>query len=353
MKQSVKPIAMIVVLATAVVMFFQNCSDPLGTNGDQSSFTTNLPFAYDTRLDTIAYMSCAGGDSAADQNAIWTFRAGAFAPNQGVVLRRAFLDLTSNFSTSQRAEALGQSDANSNAVLQLSIRPADSLQDVLTSGGRAPVAGSDFARVIGPLDDSPIASKLAAANMADPARINYFAGISGLQGRTVEGAIRFNKDEGEANSVRGFLAGTALLTTTYSSGLMPNKDARGPAGITAGTAYGRGYKIQFNYPPGESVARSLSAITELDLETGRTVSDASQWYCPAEYQFRIARSCGECVCASDAGDPGQIATVRRVLKTEHWYISMDQRCIVQKSGSQQCYPAGSAGNYHFASVCVR
>ncbi|MGE0764332.1 MAG: hypothetical protein AB7N80_13710 [Bdellovibrionales bacterium] len=353
MKQSIKPVISISLIILSLVLIFQNCSDPLGNTKDQSSFAANLPFAYDTTLDTLAYMSCAGGDTAANPQAIWSFRAGAFGANSGIRLRQSYLDMTRNFSISQRAEALGESAQNANAVLQLSIRPADRLQSILSSGGSEGELGEDYATLLGPLDDPAISGKLAAVDLANPVRLNYFSGIAGLSGRSVEGAIRFTRDEGEANSVRGFLAGTSILTATYSAAAVDNNDARGPAGIAVGSAYGRGYRVQFNYGPGETVARVISAVQELDLENGRLVSDGGAWSCPAGLQLRIARTCAECSCSSDTGNPVLLAQARRLLKVEHWYINLANRCVVQKSLSQQCYPTNSVNNYHFVSICTR
>jgi hypothetical protein len=191
MRRSGRVTLMVGGLIVASVAFFQSCSDPLLDMSEQSSFAEKLPFAYDTTLDTIAYMSCAGGTTSANRNAIWSFRVGAFASGNGIRLTDSFLNSTSTFSASQRAAALAESTKNKGAVLQLAVRQALNYQSILTSGGGSGEMGEDFATLLGPLDDPAIAGKISAVDTANPQRLVYLAGVPGLTGRTVEGALRF------------------------------------------------------------------------------------------------------------------------------------------------------------------
>lgn len=353
----------LITLGAVVGLVFQNCADPLGSSSNQSSFSKSLPFGYDSTVDTIAYMSCSASDAAATSQAIWTLRAGAYGSNSGVRLRQGFIDLTRNFSISNRAAALAQSPANAGSDLQLAIRPASNFQAILTSSGSTGEFGEDYSNLISGLDSSEIATQLASVDLKNPQRINYFSGVSGLNGRNVEGSIRFLKDETEANSVRGFLTNTGLLTATYSDSTSSPYAAKAPSGSSS--IYGRGYKLQFNFLGPYPYARVISSVQELDLETGRTPSDSPQWSCPSQLKLYIKKSCDtdgnigedECPCLSDsASDPALVSQARRVLRVEDWYVNIGAACIKQKTTTSQCYPpnqATSVTGLHFVSICLR
>jgi hypothetical protein len=359
-KMKLSPKSLLVAAAVLLLTggLFQNCSDPLNLD-DQSSFAESLPFAFDTTLDTIAYMSCAGGTSSANRQAIWTIRGGAFATGNGIRLTDAYLGLTSSFSPSQRGAALSESPRNRGAILQLAIRQALNYQAVLTSSGGGGQLGEDYSALLGPLDEPAIAERLANVDLGNPQRINYFSGISGLSGRTIEGGIRFTASETEAESVRGQLSNTGLLTATYTDPEGQDDSARGPAGLAKDKVYGRGYKMMFQaFSAAEPDARILAGIDEINLETSRpTGIEIKPWVCSADMRFRIYRQCGTgCPCHSDGAANATLAIARRLLKVEYWYIDVPNRCVVQKEVAQQCYPTGSgtpATNYHFVSVCTR
>lgn len=356
MKQPAQSIYTACLIVVTIIILFQSCSDPLGNSEDQSSFAASLPFAFDSTLDTIGYMSCAGGPSGANRDAIWTLRAGAFGNGQGIHLTDAFLSLTSNFSTEQRAAALAESPLNQGAVLQLAVRQALNYQSVLTSGGGGGQLGEDYDTLLGPLDDQALAQKLAAVNLTNPARQSYFPGIPGLAGRSIRGTLRFTKDETSAQSVRGQLSNSGILTATYSTGGVTETQARGPGGAPDDKIYGRGYKLSFVAPSAsEPEPRVMSSVDEINLETGRPHKKPKAWGCPMELRLRIHRTCdANCVCTSDPVGNPNLEIVRRVVKVEHWYVDMDHRCIVQKEIASQCYATtGPADNYHFVSICVR
>jgi hypothetical protein len=240
MRQPAKGILSVCLVAIVTVLIFQNCSDQLGLEDDQASLSDTLPFAYDVTLDTIAYMSCAGGTTSANRQAIWSFRAGAFAAGNGLRLTDEYLAVTKNFNVEQRAAALGESTKNANAALQLAVRQGLNYQSLLTSGGGSGQLGEDFANLLGPLDGEVISETISGVDPAAPQRFNYFPGMAGLLGRRIEGAIRFTDNESEAQSVRGQLSNTGVLTATYTLDGVADTSARAPAGIANDKVYGRG-----------------------------------------------------------------------------------------------------------------
>lgn len=338
-----------------IVLFFQNCADPLGLTTEQSSFVDHLPFGYDNTLDTMAYMSCGGGTSSANRQAIWSFRMGAYGAGSGLKLNQGYLAITSNFSAQQRGAALSESPNNRDANLQLAIRELRSFQSILSSNGSDPDEGEDYVNLLGPLDQSEIAQKLASADPQNPVRINYFPGLAGVSGKTIEGAIRFTASETAAASVRGQLSGNGILAATYTRGDDNETSARGPGGNINEKVYGQGYRVSFiPGEAGESEPRVLASVDEINLLTSRAdVETTRPWSCFSNLRFRIGRSCVDCACSTDSGqNPETMAVVRRVLQVEHWWVNLNNACVVQKSPAQQCYPNGSVYN-NFVSICLR
>ncbi len=359
MKQPAKSVYIATVTVFATLLLFQNCGDPLGGGDKQTSLSDTLPFAYDTTIDTIAYMSCAGGTSSANRQAIWTIRAGAFGAGSGIKLTQAFLDVTSNFSPDQRAAALAESTRNANAVAQLAIRQAFGYQSHYSSGGSA--MGEDFSPLTGSLADGGIASTLGKTNPVVPVRFNYFPGIYGLNNRRIEGNLRFTASEGEAQGVRGVLntsgAVAGILAVTYPLDGASDTSARAPTGAPANNkVYGRGYQLSLiSASANESEPRILSSINEINLETGNGSGgiDIRPWVCGQDMRFRIARDCTTCGCSTDPAPTDRLARIRAVLLPEHWYVDLTNMCVKQKEVAQQCYPTNVSGDYNYVSICTR
>jgi len=337
------------ILVISIVLIFQNCADPMSLTEQYSRTAELMPFAYDNTVDTIAYMSCAGGPSSSNPNAVWSFRAGSHGIESGLRLTDAFFSATGTLTSGQRAHALNDSPANRDAYLQLSIRQSENYGSVLSSTGGTPVAGRDFSTAIGPIDEFDVAFALASQDRIQPQRVSYFPGT----GKYIDAGIRFIESESTAASVRSELTNSGLLTLTYSNG-PGDFSARSPDG-TVVKVYGRGYKLAFAAPgAGEPEPRVLSSIDEINLETNQPSGlEIKSWSCPATYRYRIARSCADCGCGNDPVGNIELAILRRVLRTEFWYVNVAGRCVVQKETTQQCYPAGTSGNYHFVSVCLR
>lgn len=350
-------------LVLSILTAFQNCAGGIGGGNQQnSSQSDGVPFAYDSTIDTLSYMSCAGGTSSANPDAIWTFRVGAYGLGTGIHLSDAYMSFTANFGVDQRGVALSQSVVNQNTVLQLSVRRMGTSGDYqvpLVNGSGSGVKGKDFDTILGPLDSPGISSKLGAVDkISNPTRLNYFAGIAGLTGRRMEGTIRFNDSEALATSVRTRLTSeNGLLTNTYTDAGDVDTSARGPAGLAKDRVYGRGYKLSFAYAQAADTApRILSGVDEYNLENnGVTGIDIKKWTCPSQLRYRVGRSCADCPCTND---PSTIAVgsnldiARRVLRTEHWYINTASMCVVQKETTQQCYPT-STSYHNYVSVCTR
>ncbi len=104
----------------------------------ESSLSENTyPFAFDTLVDTVSYMSCSGAESTAAESAYYTFRVGAYANGSGIRFSDEFLNATQDLSPMQRVESLGQNTQNRGSVLQLSVRKESSYVTVFSEGSSA------------------------------------------------------------------------------------------------------------------------------------------------------------------------------------------------------------------------
>jgi hypothetical protein len=345
----IRALILIIAVTGCATILFQNCSGQMETPADENASSTGLPFAYDTTIDTIAYMSCAGSTVTTSSDAIFSILAGAFGSTSGVRLTSSYLAATGSMTLGSRAAALTEGEPNKGVVAQLAIRQNSNLQNPFKASSSA-MAGRDFATLAGALDSPDIAYALTNSPGNPPARINFFSKMAGLTGRDVRGAISFTKSEGEAQAARSTLLGTGLLTVTYTN------EPGGSAALALSEStvnnrvYGRSYKLSLMSSSGDPEPRILSGVQEVDLAVSG--AETAAWTCPSNMVFRVARSCAECSCTTDPAANSVLAQIRKVLKVEHWYVNQGAACIVQK-GSQTCYPSTATTSYNFVSVCVR
>lgn len=371
-------------LLIGVLMTYQNCSQaPESTSDSTSSYVSGLPFAYSSKVDTIAYMSCSEIKNTVEPRAYFSYRLGAYNNSTGgITLTDGFRQDTRFYSTTERGQALNASSLNGNTRLNLSIRSRSNLQSILAQGTMR--VGNEIDSFLPPLDSAEVAGPLAG--VAVGRMMNYFPG-SGTK-RLVEASVRYYQFENVSKDTRNNLEGSgtpAYLVVGYS-GSTDELDTvlRKPPGSTnPAVAYGTGYALTFGLPSEWSsterrVLGTSAGVTEIDLTTNQQVSTAS-WECSAGYQFMVVRpedkAAGRVVC--DAGpdlatapqQPG-LNAVRRVLRVEDWFVDMNHKCIMPKRTGDYCYGAlqtGQAVNYtkgvcvnggatlcpHFVSVCIR
>ncbi|MBX7231316.1 MAG: hypothetical protein K1X29_04425 [Bdellovibrionales bacterium] len=362
MHKGVFSILFISILALSIGLFFQNCASPLSSM-DESALMESLPLAYDATVDTLAYMSCAGGSSSSSKKAIWSFAVGAVNSGSGIRLNNEYLNATKGFSNEQRALLLSESPRNSGASLQLSVRQALGYQNILSSSGSSAQMERDFSMVLGPLDELSLATKLVEASISGGSnRLNYFSGISGLSNRSLMGSIRFIASESEAASVRGQLSTSGILSLTYSESDSDSEyGARAPDPANKNkSVFGRGYQVNFTVAnTSETEPRVLSGVNEVNLETGRASGiEIRPWICPNNLYFKVYSNCTSgCACQNDPSTTSNatLNLLRNFLKVEYWYINLSSKCIVQKEVAQQCYPSTAPTNssYHYVSFCTR
>ena len=378
-----------VCLSFLLLFVFQNCASSLDlASQDSPSFTNELDFAYDTEVDTIAYMSCSELNSDYNARALFSFRVGAHSGNSGVRLTKAYLSATEYFTPSQRANALAESEVNSNAILQLSVRRRNDLQSVLTTSDNDSFSeNEDYTNILTSLDSSPIVERLVA--LKENQRIRYLLGVSGLNGRFLEGSLRPMKSEQAASDVRNYLRNDAMLTLTYADALTTGSTtARSPNPKDRQKAYGKGYQVDFRKGPrissGDTISRQyriavprvLNSIREVDLQKRSPVAaNLRPWACEARYTFIIVRPEDTAYCKKEADSVGALtaskrqtlAVVRRVLRSEDWWVDLNKNCVIPKQSNGFCYKRSTSSpsiGYnttdckidncpHYVSICLR
>lgn len=349
--QSLRYFGLAAGLTLAVLLLFQNCSDMPEEKKDNASLGDSLPFPFETDIDTISYMSCSRTGNSVNPRAYYTFRVGAYQTG-GIGLTSGFLSQTG--SAAQRSDILQATTTNSGSFLQLSIRQRNRYQTVL--GGSSGVQEGHYYNFLDSLNAPVIGDRLGELKTGQ--KVNYFSGISGLEGKMVEGSINFFDGETQSGDVRRYLLNDMVLAMTYSSNGSGSEPytARAPDMTDVSKVFGKGYKVGFRLwgSTQTGLNRVLQSVTEMNLETGANINNS--WSCDATNAYVIVRAQdvpGACGAAADplpsqlsATNRARLEKIRRVLRVEDWWVDLSRNCVVPKnnpSGSGgACYGTGAA-----------
>ncbi len=379
------PLKKRILLCTSLLLplfLFQNCAGPLDIDDTEiSPLASSVSHAFEFQADTIAYMSCDAGNTT--DNSLFTFKVGAYNQGSGVKLTDSYIESLGNSRDSDRIDALVNSPANQDALLQLSVRNPTNLTQTYGLGGFN--EGTDFDNFFYNLTTQNIVEELYSLERDD--RLNYFnQGVAGVPGIAPEGIIRFNSSYNAARDLREQLGGGLQLILGYGDELIPENNTF-IKGLDDGSPRGRSFNINFGIgrgmtiTPGSNQAsftstfrgeatKVLSFVTEQDLETNQTIS--GNWDCPERLRFVIARpssegdtniSCGinpldinKGFIQDSASSPTSHPTnpfqnyfsqeeyqaVRAVLPANQWTVDLGRRCVVPKDpeSADRCYGEG-------------
>lgn len=391
------------VLSAAAILslgLYQNCAGVDDTGGvmTEASYEESLPFAYNAKIDTLAYMSCSEmQDGSFEPRAYFTFRAGAYnSTTGGLAMTPAFRSATQYYSNTDRGNALAQSSNNANTLLTLSIRSRSNFQSLWATDQIT--AGGEIDQFLPELDQSTVAGPFASLGVdasGNSKMVQYFPGAD--EKRLMEASLRFLKYENVANDTRNNLgAGTSILVVGYSkSGDIMDQSLRtpldfpsdqapapNPGANTNAIAYGTGFLVPFSLPAGyaSGVRRVLasSGLQEIDLATNKI--QPSSWDCSQNYEFMVIRpedkAANRVACNATVDRPNgsaQVAAlnaIRRVLRVEDWFVDLDNHCVIPKRTGDMCYGSTLGARTiqygiascvdsqttacpHFVSVCIR
>jgi hypothetical protein len=286
------------VLGLLVVLSFQNCSDLDNTNvitltDIETNVLSNLPFAYDLKIDQMAYMSCSGPFASGDVRS-FTLKAGGYFPGAGVALKPNYTAALTDFNADAKVRSLQISDRNDQAGVVMSIRPRNDLQNYVDPDGQTgeiPVAKMMFNESQGLLlSNERVARQLFA--LGPGSYLNYAAGLPGLFQKSFDGVVRIANDAGTEDFVRNLLRNSHYLAFNFSepAGIQPpdrpNLFVKSPFDTLTGatqtrtSVFGLGYTLNFQQldplmtttPP-----RVMSIGSVVNLENSGF--EAESWNC--------------------------------------------------------------------------
>jgi hypothetical protein len=346
---------------------YQNCAEQPLESYDASSVAATAPFAYEAKIDHIAYMSCSHMSGDYDQNAFFSFKAGAFNDDSGLRLSSKFISATRNLATADKAEVLKISSANKDVFLSMGVRPISMLQNVYGVGTN--YVGTFF----GSLSASGIAMPLAQNTYVNKGvgYVNDFPAL-GVNPEFSD-TIQLTATEADARNVRNdLIAGTSALAITYNKIGADSADALGPQKSSNTSVYGVGYKMNFekgfgytsqgasmtfadNFVNGINVApirvikdnpdSTASDITEISLIDGQPTG--ALWDCKKEWRFIVVKQLADVGTKIFCNDRNKSPTnaqqqelltlLRKFLKQSDWEVDLTNRCLIPKVTTHSCY----------------
>lgn len=370
-----------VAMVLCSLLVFQNCSEPIEfSEEDQATLSDELPFAYDLKLDTFAYMSCGNLFSTSfDNRAMFNFRMGAYEPTSGIKLSEEYMDRTANYTPEARAEALFRSPTNTGAIVQMGIRNIrQNLQEHFQQERGTTTFGADIDNFLlgAPLSAPGIGQALS--KLEEEQRINYFKGTPGLEGRLIEASLRQYEYDALRVATRGFFNNLGLTVTYTVEENSLSFFARGPDlnNITR-RVYGYKYEPTFNGPKKKFGSASEVGYTGTYADTGNVVQDrtvvelrevnldtneSSVWSCPPDLRLVVInpedmapggpRPCLRNADTATVDDPSslnardrkRLEVIRRVLRVEDYYVNLAQNCVIPKDSRNSCYPNEAEDN---------
>lgn len=398
-----------IVFGGILVFAFQNCGKAgfdttddatLASRDGKTSIQEGAPFAFKMELDTVAYNSCSGS-WLAGRAGFFGFRGGAFFSG-GVQIRKEFMEYakaslkpsypSDHVTEVQYKELLAKSTFNKNAQIQMSLRQLSNVKSVdsIYRASTAPTLGSDYFNVLGPLTEDSWMTDLIRVALGEGGSskfVSYFT-LGQRGSRNFEFNHTWNSSEGQVQSVRDEFRKDALLALTIQDAEALDGTARGPSSSEVKMAYGVGYKLNFgvelvpyaltcgalsfdgakqehfcsNIPYTNPVPDALNpdsimtAVQEIDLESGKVVLGNTQWTCDETLRLMVVRPSdqaafcprGEDRINLDSGAFGDIPAyysdlekVRRVLPADQWDVNLTRRCVVPRD--TDCYSSEKKG----------
>ncbi len=411
--KSVKHQLIIVAISSLLVTFsFQNCAQRIDSNTLLStkenptilseSILNEVPFAFDMRVNEVAYMSCSHSDvDKTDKNHMsnpefFTFKVQAIGENNGVGLRKEFKTYLvdkfgdQNYQVDKNTLESALVDAPSNALasVQLAVRPlTDPVKLVvnLNSPTYIPKNGTDFSYF---LSQSPLYSALNydqnlkqimdLFTLPLVSRLNYF--LQKETDHTLSASINFHHSsnylEFTAETARTDFSkgqGSNILTISYTNDLRNSENLKNPYysrttnsdSNNKSLIWGTGLKLGFSMEErvnGIGYSNVLNSVSELELHNGQTPTGA-KWDCNIRYliispydndetnsvQFphptdstKTFSRCSNPVATAggnlNSAQLKELQILQRYLPATDWIIDPINKCIVPNKGVGDCYP---------------
>jgi hypothetical protein len=386
---------------------YQNCSSDMNNTlvsniappkTLSSENAKDVPFAFDTSISEIAYMSCAHIDSEFNSSHMskagtyFSFKVGAYNSNSGVGLRSEFRNyLTSNYADSNDVvpdniiqSAFKLSSQNSSPNLLFANRPMSSPASGLyqaTNSSTKPANTVEYDIMLSP--NTTYASLTYGENLKQVSelmnkpsvtRVNYFNQQGTSHNLSAGLNYHYSPDYSitEAETLRNRFSdgqNSNFLTLTYTRDLSDPKNQTDPYisrrtynDTDNGTSvWGRGYKPSFRQDPrvnGIGNNNVLSAIEEYDLSEGLKPVIAT-WNCNIRYLIispidndaqtnsypnpygdpipTFARCSDSSDLELSSSQKAEKQLLQRYISSADWIINPIHKCIVPRAGNGDCY----------------
>lgn len=344
-----------------IILFaFQNCAQELeSNNSDLASLGEGLPFAFDAKMDHVAYMSCTPGAVGYEPNAFFSFKLGAYQSNSGLKFSDAFDAKTSQLSYDFLLEALEASPVNRSAQAQLGVRSISDYQQYYSTSD-----GFTVSNLLVPLTDTRIVAALAP--LSGGARANSFPNLGAQK---FEGRLNPLLNEISSQQMRTTLqSGGGILALTYNQADKSAGYALAPTANSTSSVYGSAMAISFAAAPTTGAAKVLGSASERQLLNGSATQGS--WQCSTNFIYRVIRrvdlgtSSGSfCPNLTNGTEPNLSSfnatqldsyyAIRSVLPAQYWDIDVVNKCAVLRTGvSGSCYGSEAAGlGIQYSSTC--
>ena len=278
----VKKLVIFKFLAVLIVTF-QNCAPPVENQGSygSSGISKTAKMAYETKMDTLAYMSCSGNNI----KNVFNFKLRAHSPyNSGIKFTEDYRQKTSTYKDSTLLSKLPQDPLSGAAALQMSLRSSQDFKQFDSIAKNT--VGYAFGRV---LSSEPIA--LAMHHLPNGLYANFINGMPENNLRRQLGISLLLDDVAEEKheELRDSLRSSSSLVLSYQDGRGEETDL-----LQAGeNFFGSEFKLNFGDSNGTSVttapkvaSRLLSSVQERDMQSGQL---KGLWKCQGPLKFVIVR----------------------------------------------------------------
>ena len=153
------------ILLPFFLLLHQNCGPqfpaPLFNGRKTQSSVFIPPFAYDVKIDTLSFMSCADIPQSHIGDTFHHFKVGSYTNKGGVRFTKEFLNETKGMKEEEVVAALQDTDLfNARLRLQLSLRHSSQLQKNVASVNSDIQEGENFQNFFVPLDRKDVVKEL-------------------------------------------------------------------------------------------------------------------------------------------------------------------------------------------------
>ncbi len=347
----------ITVLASAIILGFQNCSPmpEMAQLPSEENLAAIAPFPYDVDLDTFAYMSCSDREGL-DKSTYFTIKMGALRPGSGVFLSSEFRSFADTYKLTQNkiTEILDDNTFSRDAKLQVSVRSKANLRGTPVGSGSLP---QRVGLVWSSLSVPPLATNIADTD--ETIKVNV--GPGGYLMSSVLLSAFYEEQ------IEDYIYTSGIPVIGFQGAFYKNVDERehrlvspyDVLGVNINAIYGKGFLPQLASPRygGSRIGHGKRVIGTLTVQrVDGASSSPSVWSCVEQAEYRIVPYDERATAGCDINAAAPTGTTSNEAKayaaayalligsvpngSARWKIDQGHRCIIDLQSSQvarQCY----------------